>query len=83
MSIQTFTREYLHSEMVEFRKRMGDRTFWQGDRPGNTIYALLYVYVNTTDVTDADKSLIKAITEEYDMRLSMCIANGIYQPPNI
>lgn len=80
MSIQTFTREYLHSEMVALRKLMGDRTFWQGERPGNAMRGLMYVYVNTYEVTDVDKSLMKAIMDEYDMRLSMSITHGIYQP---
>jgi hypothetical protein len=75
-----FTREYFLSELINFRQQFGTKEFWKGNRPGKSYHALLYCYVNTESLTDGDMALFEATSVEYDMRLALCISNGIYTP---
>ena len=79
MRSEPFTRKYFHSEIRQLRLWMGDRTFWQDNKPGNAMRGLIYVYANTVGLTDSDVSLMTATTMEYDMRLAMVIGHGIYR----
>jgi hypothetical protein len=74
-----FTREYFLSELLQLRKWLGDKDFWNGDKPSNAMRGLLYVYVNTNDLTESDITQMTSIKEEYDTRLSLMIAHGIYK----
>lgn len=80
MRAKPFTREYFLGELSQLRQWMGDCTFWQGDKPGNAMRGLLYVYANTDGLTARDMSIMEATTTEYDMRLLLCIGHGIYRP---
>jgi hypothetical protein len=55
---------------------MGERSFWRGDKPGNAMRGLIYVYANTDGLNDGDVDLMTATTTEYDMRLAMVIGHG-------
>ena len=79
MRSEPFTREYFLGELATLRQWMGERQFWQGDKPGNAMRGLVYCYANTAGLTDSDVSLMVATTTEYDMRLALCIGHGIYQ----
>ena len=76
----TFDREYFHKELFQLREWMGDCRFWAGNKPGNAIRGLLYVYANTDGLKESDVTLMTATLMEYDMRLAMCIGNGTYKP---
>ncbi len=80
MSKTSFTRKYFFEEIIRLREWMGDRSFWQGNKPRNAIRGLLYVYANTDGLTDSDISIMEATTTEYDMRLALCLDHGVYQP---
>ena len=71
------TREYLLYEMARFRERMGAKSFWSDlETAGKTMYALLYLYVNTKDVTVLDEVAMRSLTNEYDRRLAyFCSVN--------
>ncbi len=75
-----FTREYFLEELLRFRELMGTKSFWDDlDKEfllptevkcSRAMYGLLYVYLNTPDLTDSDKGFMKAASIEYDRRLA-------------
>jgi hypothetical protein len=80
MRLEPFTRDYFLSQLREMRELFGQRSFWKGDKPANAMRGLLYVYFNTDGLSENDLNLMEATAKEYDMRLSMVLGHGIYQP---
>ncbi len=74
-----FTKDYFNSELSKMHGMWGDKTFWVGDKPGNAMKALLYVYANTEGLDEDDICSMVSTREEYDMRLAMAIQYGIYK----
>ena len=68
------SREYWVQEIGNFRKLMGQKSFWRGD-PGVAMGALLYCWVHTDGVNEADETLMDATIREYDQRLALVLAN--------
>lgn len=69
------SREYWLQEVGNFRKLMGQKSFWKGD-PGVAMGALLYCWVHTDDVTEQDENLMVATTNEYGHRLALVLDNS-------
>lgn len=75
-----FTREFFREELLRFRDLIGKRSFYNNaNRPSNckastAFYGLLYVYVNTTDLTEDDRTLFEATKLEFDRRLSYMLS---------
>ena len=80
MKTKPFTRGYFHSQLVEFRNFFGEKSFWRGERPALALSGLLYVFANTVGLREADKTLMVSTAKEYDRRLELVLAGGIYEP---
>jgi len=74
----TFTKAYFFEQVNEFRKMMGDITYWvfedkDGSKElkiGRYWYALLYVYSNIEDFDESCENIMVATQEEYTLRTS-------------
>lgn len=69
------TVEYFTKEILEFRKLMGKKSFWNDpDLPGNAMKGLMYVYINTKGLTTKEVDFMRTTVKEFDMRLGYMVA---------
>jgi len=72
---EEFSREYFREELLRFRGLMSEKSFYDDlnkfsdCKSSRAFYGLLYVYVNTLDLTEDDKVLMEATKLEFDRRL--------------
>ena len=77
------TAKYYRKQMLEFRKMMGDRTFWELSNDGiNTkielaFKGLFHIYLQIDNLTDDDKMLTEAIVAEYGHRKMLVEIHGL------
>ncbi len=68
MTSDTFTRSYLLDEIVRFRQRMGEASFWQGGTPDRAMRGLLFVYFHTDGPEESDHVTMASAYREFEAR---------------
>ena len=68
------TRDYFLQELRAFREMMGSRDAWEPpEKMAKALTGLLYVYLKTEGITETDRELMLATTDEYDHRLALVL----------
>lgn len=77
----TYTQDYFHSQVLEFRNLMGSKKFWSSDEDGeklrtNAVHALSFVYFNlktslTNEEIIKECAIYDATLKEYNRRALM------------
>jgi len=68
------TPKYFRKQLLEFRRMMGDKKYWElSDDGQNTkidlaFKGLFHVYIETKNLTDDDKMHMEAIVFEFSQR---------------
>lgn len=73
----SFTREYFHAELVEFRKQFGLKSFWAEEgRHQAAVNGLAHVLLNTDGLQDGDYVAFESAVEECAHRELLLIRCG-------
>lgn len=72
------THQQFFTEVMEFRKLMGDRAFWAKSIDNRNIAkkALGIAYLNTTPIADKIADIYMATMAEYDQREQYLVLGG-------
>ena len=66
------TKEYFRWEVLNFRKLMSDKKFWEDDEKVCIAFeALITVWLKTEDAEPRDEILIQATADEFKWRYQM------------